>query len=196
MAKFISKILLIAILYISTLFVSAGTSYALTTPSFPACANPQGTIKVTYDSGVHGVVGDSTNYSGKDTVYTLSNNTLMQCLCPTNGGGIQTNWIKASGYNQDEIQILKSQGWIYVADGSAWGLDPEAYLAQNSSFSCNGQGGGSSSSSSSSNSSNSVMGASAGVIGLANTGNTLFIAIVLLAGIFSSIFGIVLSRRK
>ena len=196
MPKIAFKFLTIAILYISTLLVSASPSYAATVPSFPTCANPSGTMRVSYDTGIHGVAGDPANYSGKDTVYNVSENTIMQCLCPTNGGGIQTNWLKASGYTQDEIAVLKSQGWIYVADGSAWGLDLVAYLAQNISFSCPGQSSGGSSSSSN-NSSNAVLGTSAGaILGLANTGNTLFILAIFAASIVSLMLGFILNRNK
>lgn len=111
--------------------------YAVTVPSFPSCVNPQGTLKVSYDSGVHGVVGMTDEKRGSDKVYQLSgNDQLTQCFCPENGNGIQTNWMKVGDKSQEDVETLKREGWIYVADGSAWGLDATAYLAKNSDYNC------------------------------------------------------------
>ncbi len=48
----------------------------------------------------------------------------------------------------EDIQNFVGQGWIYVPDGSAWGLADAPFLAFNSSFSCGGGSGGGESSSS------------------------------------------------
>ncbi len=109
---------------------------AISIPSFPACANPQGTTRVSYSEGIHGIVGSTSQYSGKDTVYTLSDDTLTQCFCAADGSGIQTNWWKASALTENEINILKSDGWIYVPAGNLWGLADAPYVAKNTSYSC------------------------------------------------------------
>lgn len=109
---------------------------AVTTPTFPSCANPQGTTKVSYSEGTHGIVGSGATYTGKDTVYTLTDDTLTQCFCSSDGQGIQTNWWKASALTENEINILKSEGWIYVPAGLLWGLADSPYVAKNTSYSC------------------------------------------------------------
>src|SRR5258705_13367062 len=80
--------------------------YALTIPQFPSCVNPQGTVLASYDSGAHGVIGNANSFNGSDKVFTISDTTVMQCLCPENGDGIQTNWVKASSFSDDDIKIL------------------------------------------------------------------------------------------
>ncbi len=124
------------------LFLRASAAYAITTPSFPVCTNPQGSLKVSYSTGTHGVVGDPTNYKGSDAVYTLSGETLVQCLCVEDGRGIQTNWWKVSGLTDSNIESLKSQGWFYIPNGSLWGLENAPYVAINSVYSCGGGIGG------------------------------------------------------
>lgn len=180
------KNLLSAILASVLLFVSVSNASAQTVPSFSSCVNPQGTLKVSYSEGTHGAPGDTNTYTGSDSVYTLSSDTLVQCLCTDNGQGIQTNWWKVSSLTQDEIAILISQGWTQVPDGSAWGLDSAPYLIQNSSFACGGGTGGP-----------EVLGASTGdVLGLATTGNTLFILSVILAGVTFTGLGAFLNKIK
>lgn len=155
----------------SPIVANAQLSY----PDFPSCLNPNGTIKVSYDSGTHGVPGDSNSYTGKDIVYSLPDGNNTQCLCTSDGVGIQTNWWKTGSITEDEIDMLKAEGWIYVPDGSLWGLEKESYMAKNSRYSCSnggGIGGGSSSDNSSSN--GTVLGATTTrfgqVLGLATTG--------------------------
>lgn len=191
---------LFVILGLIVIFLSAlvGTADAATIPSFPACSNPQGQVKANYDNGTHGVAGDLSTYTGKDTVYTLSENTLTQCLCADNGSGIQTNWWKAGNLSQDEINVLISEGWILVPDGTAWGLDSSPYLAKNSSFSCNSSGtGGSSDNKSQGNTGGSILATSTqAILSLANTGNMVFILGVFLTGTLLLGSGIVASLRK
>jgi len=189
-------------------------AYAVTTPTFPSCVNPQGEVTVSYADGVHGVPGDSTTYTGKDAVYALDAATLTQCLCTVNGSGIQTNWWKVSSLTRDEKNILINQGWILIPDGSAWGLEAVPYLAQNSSFACAattstvvppaGHGDGLSdgrsdglSSCPSCTAAPSVLGASTqAVLGLASTGNIVFILTVVLLGIALLSGGIISSFKK
>ncbi len=166
---------------------------ATTTPEFPACANPQGTVKVTYDSGTHGVAGDGATYTGKDTVYTISENTQTQCLCTVNSQGIQTNWWKVSSLTQDEINVLISQGWILIPNGALWGLDSAPYLAKNSSYTCTGSGGTSESKSAGAS---ATQGVTQTILALASTGNTLFILGVFLTGLTLLGVGAVSSIKK
>ena len=149
---------------------------AVTTPSFPACSNPQGNLRVEYSTGTHGVPGNTNTYTGSDAVYNLTDSTLAQCLCLDTGQGIQTNWWKVSSLNQSEIDILVNSGWTFIPDGSLWGLDPEPYLTQNSDYTCGGTGGG------------DVLGASVGqVLGLAATGDNLTVYALVVVGL-SSLF--------
>lgn len=128
----------ILIAFFSIFFIAIPTSAQNlpVRPSFPVCSTPQGLIKADYDSGIHGVPGDSTTYNGSDTVYHLSESTLTQCLCTTNGKGIQTNWWRISSLSFDEIETLEKLGWVYVPNGSEWGLDEVAYLANSSDYDC------------------------------------------------------------
>jgi hypothetical protein len=197
-----ANLLLIVVL----LSASAGNAFAVTTPTFPACANPQGQLKVSYDSGVHGVVGDSNTYSGKDNVYTLSSSAQTQCLCTVEGKGIQTNWWKATELSQDEISILVNQGWIYVPNGSAWGLTDDPYLAMNLGYSCTstnnnpgGPGDGRSDGRSDGRTESLGIHTSSitqSVLGLASTGNIAFILSVILLGIVFLSSGILASRKS
>jgi len=137
---------------------------AQTVPSFPSCSNPQGSVKVSYSEGTHGIVGNGGTFTGSDTVYTLSDTTITQCFCADNGDGTQTNWWHAASLTAQEIQILKNQGWISVPNGELWGLAAGEWLAFNSSYSCG-----------SNSSSPDILAASTGtggdVLGLATTGN-------------------------
>ncbi|KKR30449.1 hypothetical protein A2715_04535 [Candidatus Woesebacteria bacterium RIFCSPHIGHO2_01_FULL_39_32] len=138
----LSQILIIPLLlflYIS--LFAPNTVYATELPSFPFCSNPQGEIKVSYDSGTHGVVGSQTQYQGKDTVYFVGENNYLQCLCTDQGEGIQTGWLKLGNLSNNEIDELRNEGWQYVPDGTLWGLAGGDYLAKNSPYSCNGEGG-------------------------------------------------------
>ena len=113
------KNLLSAIFAIGLLFMSFKNADAVTIPDFSSCANPQGSLKVSYSQGTHGVPGSANSYTGSDSVYTLSDNTLVQCLCADNGQGTQTNWWKVSSLTAEEVAVLVSQGWTQIPDGSA-----------------------------------------------------------------------------
>lgn len=109
----------------------------VTLPSFPNCKNPQGSIKVTYSEGTHGIPGNSSIFVGSDSVYTLTTDTTLQCFCPVQGdNGIQTNWWKVSELSIDQIESLVALGWVYIPNGAEWGLDEEPYLAFNISYDC------------------------------------------------------------
>jgi hypothetical protein len=151
----------------------------VTTPTFPSCTNPQGLIKVSYKSGTHGIPGNYSTFTGEDTVYTLSEDTLTQCFCSEDEKGIQTNWWKVSSLNTDEIDYLSNLGWIYIPNGFDWGLEESPYMAKNSSFSCQeDKDGGSDDSDDDSDNDGEVLGAQLGagtwvgnVLGLASTGD-------------------------
>ena len=149
-------------------------------PDFPSCVNPQGSVVTSYSTGTHGVPGVATAYQGSDTVYKVSNENLSQCLCTENNEGIQTNWWKVSSLTSQEIESLKTQGWIFIPDGSAWGLDSSAYLAKNSNYSCLGRGG--------------IGGGE--VLGLAATGNIKTIYALFSLGFLSLTIGYLLRQKQ
>ncbi len=170
--------------------------FAYEVPNFTSCVNPQGEIKANYESGTHGIVGRPGSFEGKDTVYTISKNSLTQCFCATDGNGIQTNWWKVSSLTESEIEALKSQGWNYVPNGALWGLESKPYLALNSEYICKnpgssgGSGGSSSPGGSSGGSGGNILGVSSGsVLGLASTGNIKFLLTVLSFSILVLILG-------
>ncbi|OGK43977.1 hypothetical protein A2957_02760 [Candidatus Roizmanbacteria bacterium RIFCSPLOWO2_01_FULL_38_11] len=170
------------------LWVSTSFALAVEIPNFPSCLNPQGDLKASYSSGTHGVVGRTQSYSGSDKVYQLSDATLTQCFCSSNGEGIQTNWWKTSGLTNDEVEILKRSGWFYVPNGALWGLDSEPYLAKNIEYSCLAIGG-------------SVLGTSDSdlkgkVLGLASTGSKEKIYDFWLAGLLLLTYGVWLKRYQ
>ena len=173
------------------LLVSTTSVLAVSTPSFPACANPQGSLKVSYSEGVHGIVGSGATYTGKDTVYTLSDSTTTQCFCGADGNGIQTNWWKASSLTESEINILKADGWHYVPTGSLWGLAVDPYLAKNISYSCNSSSNSSGSVQDSSTAQDLDTGTGGGdVLGLAATGDSALVYGSFLLGALLLIVGL------
>lgn len=199
------KIVIAILLVVMSLIIKSGEAFAYETPNFTSCVNPQGDIKVNYDTGTHGIAGKTGTYQGKDTVYKTSENALTQCFCAVDGVGIQTNWWKIPSLTQSEIKSLEAQGWIYIPNGALWGLDNAPYLAKNSDFSCKssngnggGGGGGISGSSSSSNGSGGSISGSGGigqVLGLASTGNTVFVLATALTSGMSLLLGLFLKKR-
>lgn len=127
---------LILILGIVSALVMPKSVYAVEIPDFPSCANPRGDIQASYGTGVHGIVGSDVTYTGSDTVYRISDVAVTQCFCAENGQGIQTDWWKADALSEDDIKVLKSEGWIHVPAGELWGLAQGPYVARNSTFSC------------------------------------------------------------
>ncbi len=203
--KLATKFIYSIILYTIITLIVAGRAYAVNAPDFPACSNPQGQAVASYDSGIHGVPGDPTTYTGRDSVYSQGEGTLSQCLCTNSGQGIQTNWWKVSSLTTEEINILKSQGWILIPDGSAWGLSEGPYLAQNSAFACPAEKGGGNtgggpgdglSDGRSDGRGGSVLGAATSVLGLASTGNIMFILSMIAAGFALMGIGTFLNQKK
>lgn len=176
------KILTIAL---SLFVLSANSALAVDVPEFPHCANPGGTLIAKYDSGIHGVPGNPTTFSGKDTVYKLDDKRVVQCLCLSDNTGIQTNYWKTSSLTQDEIETLRKLDWVFIPNGAAWGLDDSSYMAKNSTISC-----GATLSSSTSN--NGVGGS---VLGLAATGGQVELIGFASLGIALLTAGIILRRR-
>lgn len=171
MLKTVARVSIISAVFFFVVASFFGAT-ALTTQSFPSCVNPQGSVKASYTSGTHGIVGDTRTFNGSDTVYTLTDSTLLQCFCPDNGQGIQTNWWKVPGITESEKNYYGALGWIYVPTGAPWGLEDTPYLAKNNSFVCGGGIGG-----------GEVLGAS--TIGLAATGNTTYILRIAGIGLLS-----------
>jgi hypothetical protein len=206
------KLYLALLIAISAFFTETSALFAYEIPNFTSCVNPQGEIKASYETGTHGIAGKPGLFEGKDTVYTVSQNALTQCFCAVDGQGIQTNFWKIPTLRESEINVLTSQGWIYIPNGALWGLSNDPYLAKNSDFSCKSSGGNggsnnvsggssdSNSSGSSSNSSGSVLSAASGgvgqVLGLASTGNSIFLLGTALTSGLSLILGIILKNRS
>ncbi len=178
------KFAILLILFLSVCLLNPERVWSTATPNFSSCLNPQGSLKVKYDSGNHGIVGKSSLVTGSDSVYSQDGNSLIQCFCAEDGSGIQTNWWKISGLSENEIESLKKEGWVYIADGSAWGLEQGPYLASNSDYSCKskdtGRGGNSDSSSSSGGE----------VAGSSNIGQVLGLAFTGGVGVIYSLFAL------
>jgi len=113
-----------------------------TIPTFPNCQIPQGELKAFYPQGIHGIPGSEEQYTGSDAVYFLTEETLAQCFCPANGVGIQTNWWQVDDLSLEQIESLVNDGWIYVPNGTDWGLNESPYLAKNEVYTCAGGIGG------------------------------------------------------
>lgn len=207
------KNIVVSIALFGIMLISTPAVHALTTPSFPSCLNPQGTLKVKYDNGEHGIVGKQGTFSGSDAVYITSDSTYTQCFCPLDGNGVQTNWWKFSDLDPDEVKSLTYNGWTLIHDGSLWGLTSDQYLATNTAYSCLARGGGSnngsggsssssggsgggSSSGSSSSSNNGIGGIGGGeILGLAFTGDVIVLYGLAVIGAVSLLTGAVMERK-
>lgn len=197
------KFLLLISVVFSFLF-STTNAMAVSPADFPACSNPQGSQIAHYPSGIHGIVGSQATYSGSDTVYQVDELKTVQCFCPENGNGIQTNWFKAIGLSDDQIKAYQHDGWLYVVTGKLWGLSDDPYLAKNYDFTCpgskSGSGGGSGNSQSGGGSSNGSSGgiveASSAVLGLAGTGNTITLLGVATTGLVAFFLSFILRKRS
>lgn len=175
-----NRIWIVILLTMFGLFLGSKTASALEIPNFPSCLNPGGTIKVSYNEGTHGIVGDTSQYNGSDTVYQLDSGNLTQCLCTANGQGIQTNWWKDSSLFAEEKQTLINSGWIYIPNGALWGLEETAYFAKNSNYSCGPSGG--------------IGGGE--VLGLASTGGSSLPFVSAIVGLAALAFGVILNYRS
>lgn len=120
-------------------FAASSRASAYSIPSFPGCDTPTGSVIASYNSGIHGIAGGSSD-TGKDSVYEVNDQEVLQCLC-SGSTGVQTNWWKLPGLTLSEIQDLEKQGWVYIPSGSVWGLDDVPYMAFNVNGSCSENGG-------------------------------------------------------
>jgi hypothetical protein len=202
---FITSFLLLTFLVTPGLSFAENTAKQLTSADFTVCANPQGTLRAEYASGTHGIPGSAATYTGSDKVFQLqSPNQLTQCFCSEDGFGIQTNWLKIKDMSKNEIESYKKSGWIYIPNGSNWGLEEGPYLAFNIEYSCksnSGSGGGPGTSTGGGNSGGSTTSTSTStttsnpsVIGLATTGNTKVLALITALGAMLVVTGLTLRR--
>jgi hypothetical protein len=190
------KVFLI-MLVVFLLSLSINSVSAVNVPNYPSCKAPSGELKASYDSGIHGIVGDSQVHKGSDKVYQVTSETLIQCYCPESGSdGIQTNWWKVS-LEMDLSEFL-DLGWHYIATGSDWGLTSDPYLAKNSSYTCrssqgsSGGGGGGSVSAAAA----STTAGNGSILGYAATGGSQLLLIVFPLGLISLILGLAIRRLK
>ncbi len=144
-------------------------------PDFGTCVAPKGEVIASYANGVHGIPGKRETFKGSDTVYKISQDVVLQCFCPENGKGIQTNWLRAKDLSKTEIAKLRKQGWVYIATGSVWGLDDVAYLAKNVEYTCK---------------------AGVATKGLANTGNLFLLNTLLLGGMTTAALAFLLKKFR
>lgn len=173
------KHLFAAISLILLSMLATRPAFAVTAPDFGSCLNPQGKAVASYDNGRHGIVGRTDEVEGSDYVYESGDNAL-QCFCPENGSGIQTNWYNASKLTQEDIDVMKKDGWAYFATGSSWGLKDVPYLAKNVDYTCK---------------KTAEKGASVtSVLRLASTGDTQTIYTFILSGAAFLISGLVLRK--
>lgn len=101
------------------------------------CITPSGEKLASYSDGTHGIVGDSNSFVGRDDVYSLGEAGALQCFCATDGNGVETIWWGSiSSLSQVQIDSYTSSGWIYVPNGSLWGLEGKPYLTKNSRYLC------------------------------------------------------------
>lgn len=181
-------------------FFSIKPAFAQNIPINPpqaTCITPTGEKIVTHLDGIHGVVGNLAAFTGRDEVFALGNDDALQCFCATNGNGVETIWWSSfGGLTQDQIDSLIAQGWIFVPDGSAWGLAAKPYLAKNTNYLCPGS---TSTNNTSQTSSNTQPGQVLGVSTLAATGGKGLITILILASAVWLVLGVllkVLSPKK
>lgn len=192
--KFIFSIILYLFLTVFA-FLIAMPTLAVTPPSFPSCTNPEGQIIAQYSTGAHGVPGSLAEYRGSDTVYRVSDDKLVQCLCTENGDGTQTNWWKISSLRESDVNVLKSLGWIFIPSGSVWGLEDTSYMAFNTTFSCKSTT--TTTTTSSSGGGQGEPSFSPGeVLGLATTGNIVYLYGLVALGSLFLLLGIILRRDK
>lgn len=207
----LTRIQILILLTIFSLFVGTNIALALDIPDFPNCTNPQGVVKVQYPSGTHGIVGDSAAYMGSDSVYQLDSGNLIQCFCSVDGQGIQTNWWRDSSLPEEDKQTLLNLGWIFVPNGALWGLEKQAYFAKNSTYSCAGNVGGSGGGGQAGGNDGgdglgcavrdcSNQGAAGEVLGistaLAATGGAFLPFVLALIGVLAVTFGVILNLRS
>ena len=200
---FLHKFSVVILVFLLALSFPFGTVSAMEIPQFPSCTNPQGELKASYDTGIHGVPGDSNAYTGSDHVYTLNNEQTLQCLCAESGNGIQTDWLKVGQLSEEMQKSYETQGYTYIPNGAAWGLQHTGYIAKNSPYSCGGSGshqGGSDGRSDgrSDGLSDGRGGGSiqASVLGLASTGDVTSLLGFFFLGLTALVLGVTLKKKE
>jgi len=173
---------------------------------FTSCLTPNGSVVADYADGTHGIAGQG-SVVGHDTVYSLGGGNALQCLCDANENGTQTNWLKINDLSEDQIKVYQNQGWIYIPDGSAWGLTQGSYLAQNVSYSCgssttnsgggdtHGDGRTDGRTDGRSDGLGSIVQAAKGSAGLASTGDIKFVLSILGTGIILTAIGFYMRKN-
>ena len=126
-------------LYLSTIaFPQAGATNSINPPEFPSCEayiGQQGDW-TTAESGDHHIPGQEETISGSDDIFQLENGNFLQCLCPPDGNGYQTNWWQvADRLSQEEVEHFIGKGWFFE-NGSEWNLFHTQYLAKNTRYNC------------------------------------------------------------
>lgn len=193
-----SRKLLVSFCAICAALTSPFQAFAMETPEFPLCVNPKGELKASYDSGVHGIPGDTNSHTGSDKVYSLNSDQLVQCFCAEDGTGIQTNWLKVGQLSDSERKSYENDGWIFVPNGALWGLENTSYVAKNISYSCkSGSTGGSNTTSNGTGGTSQGFSASfSGANGLASTGNIKMTIGFFVAGVATLVLGAALRRKS
>src|SRR5437868_3093497 len=110
---------IISIAFVFSAFITAKPIFAFTVPASGSCINPPQNVYNFQNPGTHYVAGTTDSYPGTDSVFaldgngqdTLSSSSVMQCLCPENGKGVQTNWWKATDLSEFDMKTLEAQGW-------------------------------------------------------------------------------------
>lgn len=183
----------ISLLSLLSILLSARPVVALEELTFPSCTNPEASIRVSYESGMHAIVGENSLRQGRDTVYNLGNGDYLQCFCPEEGTGIKTSWMQVSQLDDPDINLYIKQGWVFISDGKGWGLDNTAYLAKNETYSCSAAvsptPGQSSSGGVGGQITEEAASTSSPVLGLANTGTEKTLVILLVSGTVMLILG-------
>lgn len=104
---------------------------------FPTCPNISASILANYTTGMHAIVGMSSNQPGADEVFDIGRNNATQCFCPQRGTtGIQTNWLATKNISETDKLDLLANGWSLISKGEDWGLSPQEYVAKNFPFIC------------------------------------------------------------
>ena len=135
-------------------------------PPQATCITPQGEKIASYAGGIHGIVGNSSTFAGRDDVYNLGISNALQCFCATDGSGIDTIWWGSiSTLTQTQIDGYTASGWIYVPNGALWGLESKPYLAKNTNYTCSQTTAGGSSEGSSTSSGGQVLGSTLAATG-------------------------------
>lgn len=174
-------------LLLTTTPVHAQAQQPVSSPQV-TCITPSGEKIVTYADGIHGIVGDFRTFTGRDEVFALGNENTLQCFCAKDGSGVETIWW--SSFPEDSVDELTASGWIYVPNGSLWGLEPKPYLAKNTNYTCSADTTSSTGGTQVSDNGGEVLGET-----LAATGGKGIILALIFSGAFLLSAGIVLKLR-